>query len=137
MISESEVLTACLKHLGNRPGVRVWRNQTGALPDRAGRVIRFGLTGSADIIGIRQLEFFAHGAETFDILDGVGESRRVGVRQCRRTFVGQFIAVECKSATGRVSTAQDAFARMVRSLGGLYILARDVSDLYSEFPPLK
>jgi hypothetical protein len=34
-------------------GCTVWRNNTGALPDKTGRIIRFGLCkGSSDIIGI-------------------------------------------------------------------------------------
>lgn len=32
--------------------VRAWRNQTGALRDEHNRLVRFGLTGSPDIIGI-------------------------------------------------------------------------------------
>ena len=32
--------------------IRVWRNNTGALKDEHGRLIRFGLNGSADISGI-------------------------------------------------------------------------------------
>jgi len=38
--------------LGSRPDCRVWRNNTGKLPDRFGRWISFGLKGSADILGI-------------------------------------------------------------------------------------
>lgn len=38
--------------VGNLPGVRVWRNNTGALRDATGQLIRFGLKGSADILGI-------------------------------------------------------------------------------------
>ncbi len=129
-MTESEVLTACLKHLGNRPGVRVWRNQTGALPDRAGRIVRFGLTGSADIIGIRRLVVESPRYISVMLDDVPLKPVAVGAP------VGQFIAVECKSATGRQSDAQRAFQRMIDSLGGLYILARDVSDLYQEFPPL-
>lgn len=52
-----------------------------------------------------------------------------------RLPAGQFVAIECKSPTGRTTKQQDAFARMVRAFGGLYIVARSVEDLYSEFPP--
>lgn len=34
------------------PGVRVWRQNTGALYDREGRLVRYGVVGSADISGI-------------------------------------------------------------------------------------
>lgn len=129
-VSESEVLTACLKHLGNRDGMRIWRQNTGnsrgiverfarelkaMLPDycrpiidrcvRAHRPIAFGIPGQSDVGGARRPN-------------------------------GQILAVETKSETGRQSTEQKNYQRMIESLGGLYILARDVSDLYSEFPKL-
>ncbi len=50
--SESHILNACLIAL-SAAGVMCWRNNTGVLPDRSGRPIRFGLcVGSGDIIGI-------------------------------------------------------------------------------------
>lgn len=104
MTTEREVLAACLAYLGARPDCRVWRNQTGQLPDRNGRVVSFGLRGSADILGI-----------------GPG---------------GRLVAVECKAPEGRVRPEQAAFGRMIHERGGIYILARSVEDLYSEFPPL-
>jgi len=33
-------------------GAYVWVNNTGRLPDRTGRFVRFGFPGSADIIGV-------------------------------------------------------------------------------------
>lgn len=37
----------------SKAGVMAWRNNTGALPDRNGRLVQYGLCkGSADIIGI-------------------------------------------------------------------------------------
>lgn len=50
---ERVVLAECLIEL-SRVGARVWRNNTGALKDKDGRLVRFGLTGSSDIIGIYQ-----------------------------------------------------------------------------------
>ena len=44
---QAEILLA----IGRMPGAIFWRNQTGALPSRTGRVVRFGLVGSPDIIG--------------------------------------------------------------------------------------
>lgn len=51
MTSESQLLAQILLALGRDPRCLVWRNNTGALPDQRGRVIRFGLVGSADILG--------------------------------------------------------------------------------------
>ena len=42
---------------------------------------------------------------------------------------GRFLAIECKTATGRQSEAQKSFERMINSFGGLYILARSLSDV--------
>lgn len=41
---------------------------------------------------------------------------------------GTFLAVECKTRTGRTRDAQEAFGRMVASMGGVYVLARSVED---------
>jgi len=42
---------------------------------------------------------------------------------------GIFCAVEAKSANGKLSEAQERYAARVRHLGGLYIVARSVSNL--------
>lgn len=101
MTTESKTQAAILKYLGNRRDVRCWRNNTGRIADKTGRVVSFGLVGSADILGLRA--------------------------------GGQFLAVEVK-ATTKQSEAQKNFQTMVEAFGGLYILARDVSDLYPWFP---
>ena len=50
--SESNILNDCLIDL-SKAGCLAWRNNTGVLPDRQGRPIKFGLcVGSSDIIGI-------------------------------------------------------------------------------------
>ncbi len=52
MNSESVTLAEILIALGRDPRCKVWRNNSGALPDARGRAIRFGLAGSADILGL-------------------------------------------------------------------------------------
>ena len=42
---------------------------------------------------------------------------------------GRFLAIEVKSATGKVSPAQYAFAKTVTDAGGLCVLARSVDDV--------
>ncbi len=50
--AESRIVNECLLAL-SAAGVTCWRNNTGVLPDRQGRPIKFGLcVGSSDIIGI-------------------------------------------------------------------------------------
>jgi len=129
MSTESAVLTAVLKHLGNREDCRVWRNQTGALPDASGRVVRFGLKGSADVIGVcRRRVIGMSGMLWLDTSEIALKEKVDGkwvhaqLRDC-----GQFLAIECKSSTGRQSPAQVAFQRMIESFGGLYILENDPS----------
>lgn len=42
------------------PGVRMWRNNTGALYDETGRLVAYGLAkGSADLVGIVDGRFVA------------------------------------------------------------------------------
>lgn len=96
--SEALIQQRILLALGAHPACRIWRMNTGALPDpRTGRIIRFGIPGLADILGMLRPS-------------------------------GRFLAIEVKSATGRQSTQQQAFQRMVESCGGLYVLARSVDD---------
>lgn len=42
---------------------------------------------------------------------------------------GRFVAIECKSATGKQSEAQIKYQTRVEMLGGLYILARSAADV--------
>lgn len=50
--AEAHILAETLLALGALRTLRVWRNNSGGLRDGNGRLIRFGLKGSADIIGI-------------------------------------------------------------------------------------
>ena len=52
MRSEANIVSDCLIAL-SAAGATVWRQNTGALQDKTGRLVRYGLcVGSADIIGI-------------------------------------------------------------------------------------
>lgn len=42
---------------------------------------------------------------------------------------GRFIAVECKSATGRTTDEQDVFLDRVRRSGGIAVVARSAEDV--------
>lgn len=50
-IPVSGVVSSCLGLL-DLMNIKAWRNNTGALKDQHGRLVRYGLKGSADIIGI-------------------------------------------------------------------------------------
>lgn len=99
-----------------RGDVRLWRNNTGCLQDRGGRLVRFGLCpGSSDLIGLRRI--------------------RVGPEHVGMDLA-VFAAVEVKDARGRASPEQVRFIEVVRDLGGLAGVARSVDDAQSILHPL-
>jgi hypothetical protein len=86
---------------------RLWRNNTGALKDATGRLVRYGLCpGSSDLIGLRQVTITP---------DMVGHT------------IAQFVAIEVKDR-GRLTEQQQAFIAMVQQAGGLAGVARSVED---------
>ena len=104
-MNEHEIQQRIRLACGRGP-VRLWRNNSGALIDQQGRLVRFGLCkGSSDLIGLRTLE----------ITPGL-----VGQR------LAQFVALEIKGARGVVSPEQRAFLALVEQLGGLAAICRSV-----------
>lgn len=92
--------------LGRGP-VRLWRNNTGALKDANGRLVRYGLCqGSSDLIGYRTIEITP---------DMVGQRLAV------------FTAIEVKDR-GRATPQQLQFLDLVVAAGGLGGVARSVED---------
>ena len=99
-------LAACA---GGGPA-RLWRNNTGALRDQRGQLVRYGLCpGSSDLIGFRTVVITP---------DMVGQ--RVAV----------FAAVEVKDR-GRATEQQQAFINLVQQAGGLAGVARSVPEALS------
>ena len=49
---EQDLLNRTLAAVGVLPGVLAWRNNTGALKDINGRLVRFGCKGSPDVLVI-------------------------------------------------------------------------------------
>ena len=89
---------------------RLWRNNTGALKDSTGRLVRYGLCpGSSDLIGLRTITITP---------DMVGQT------------VGVFVAIEVKDQ-GRLTEQQRAFLAMVEQAGGMAGVARSVEDARS------
>ena len=82
----------------SKAGAIVFRNNVGALQDKTGRLVRYGVggNGGSDIIGI-----------------------------CPD---GRFLAVEVKKNTGRATEDQLRFIEAVRSKGGRAGVARSVED---------
>ncbi len=74
---------------------QVFRNNTGALEDRFGRLVRYGLCdGSSDIIGMVRLD------------------------PCVEHRPARFFALECKAPGKKPTEAQFAFLDLVRRFGG-------------------
>ena len=107
--SDESAIQQAIRLLSRGP-VRLFRNNTGALKDQTGRLVRYGLcTGSSDLIGFRSLEITP---------DMVG------------TTVAQFVAIEVKDRT-KPTPEQEAFIAMVQAAGGLAGIARSVDDARS------
>jgi hypothetical protein len=105
--SEYEIQQRIRLACGHGP-VRLWRNNTGALVDQQGRLVRFGLCrGSSDLIGLRSLEI---------------TPEMVGQR------IAQFVALEIKTPHGAVSSEQRAFLQLVGQLGGVAAVCRSIEE---------
>lgn len=89
---------------------RLFRNNTGALKDSTGRLVRYGLCqGSSDLIGLRTVTITP---------DMVGQQLAV------------FTAIEVKDRA-KPTAEQQAFIQMVLQAGGLAGVARSIDDARS------
>jgi hypothetical protein len=107
---ETEIQQRVRLAVGALPGVRLWRNNSGKLPDpRTGRWVQFGVAspGGSDLIGYRSITITP---------DMVGST------------VAVFTAIEVKTPTGRATPAQRHFIDHVRRAGGIAGIVRSVAD---------
>lgn len=103
--SEAEIMRRLMLRTSYRADLRLFRNTTGQTVNEYGVPIRYGLgVGTSDLIGFRSVTITP---------EMVGE-----------TFA-QFVAVEVKSANGRLSEPQRKFLELVRRFGGHAVLAFD------------
>lgn len=96
--------------VGLLPDLRLWRNNSGKLPDpRTGRWVQFGVAspGGSDLIGYRTIEITP---------DMVGQK------------VAVFTAIEIKTPTGRATPAQRHFIDHIRAAGGIAAIVRSVAE---------
>lgn len=106
--------------LGTHPQLRLFRNNSGKLPDpRTGRYVQFGVAspGGADLIGWRTITVTP---------EHVGQQ------------IAVFTAIEIKTPTGRITPAQQNFLEAVIKAGGIAGIARSVADalrIASSVPP--
>ena len=107
--AETDIQQRIRLAVGTRSDLRLFRNNTGTLPDpRTGRPVQFGLArGSADLIGWRTITITP---------EMVGQQLAV------------FTSIEVKTPAGRLSPAQHAWLGAVRTAGGIAGVARSVKD---------
>ena len=109
MASETEIQQQ-IRLQCSRGKVRLWRNNSGSLPDpRTGRYVQFGVgsPGGSDLIGYRRVRVTE---------EMVGQE------------IAQFAAVEVKTPKGRVKAEQQQFINHVLSAGGVAGVARSVDE---------
>lgn len=129
---EGKIKAQILKDHGARKGLIIWNHPTGvgfpAGPLQQARITRdmvgmtfadalyklgirpitYGQPGSGDIIGAREITISP---------DMVGNT------------IGQAVAIEVKTPTGRQPQQQKIFQKVWQALGGLFILARSSDDV--------
>jgi len=115
-MSETDLQQRIRLALGQRPDVRLFRNNTGTLPDpRTGRPVQFGLArGSADLIGYRTVTITP---------DMVGQQ------------VAVFTSLEVKTPTGRIRPEQTNWLHTVKRAGGIAAIVRSVDDARDAIDP--
>jgi hypothetical protein len=111
--SSNEIRTVC-----NTGKTRAWRNNVGTAKIN-GMIVRFGIPGpgGSDLIGLHSMTI---------------TPEMVGKR------VAVFLAIECKSSTGKPSSDQIAFIEYIQAVGGLAGVARsgeEALNLISNFQP--
>ena len=93
----------------SRGSARLWRNNVGALQDKEGRWVKYGIAnpGGSDLIGFR----------TITVLP-----EHVGMR------IAIFTALEVKQKSGRIRPEQQVFIDLVKSKGGIAGVVRSVEE---------
>lgn len=99
-VREIDIQQAILLAIGARSDCRIWRNNVGVATGANGRPIRFGVPGSADILG------------TIEIVPGLG----------------RFTGLEVKAEHGRLRPEQIAWAAAMRSVGAACFVVRSTEE---------
>ena len=107
--SETKIQQEIRLALGQRSDLRLFRNETGKLPDpRTGRWVQFGLAkGSSDLIGFKTVKITP---------EMIGQE------------VAQFVSIEIKTERGKLTDVQQNWLQKVKSSGGIVGVARTVKD---------
>lgn len=107
MTTERDIQSTIMEGV-SRAGVVIFRNNTGALKDAMGRLVRFGLcVGSSDLIGWKPVTITQ---------DMVGQE------------VAVFTALEVKKPRGRPTEKQEYFIGRVKGDGGYAGIVRSLAE---------
>lgn len=101
------IMLAC-----SRGSTRLWRNNCGALQDKDGRWIRFGVAnpGGSDLIGFHTVTI---------------TEKDVGKK------LAVFVALEVKQKSGRIRSEQQIFIDNVKARGGIASIVRSIEEAKS------
>lgn len=132
-IREVQIMDAVRAVLISDPACLIWRNELGSsthFPNGTKRrgPIRYGVAnpGGADLLGIYGQPPAARDLVAADLLEQHG-FLDVALR-LRTAAGGRFLAVECKTPSGRQSPDQMNFERWITSRGGVYALVLSEPD---------
>ena len=108
-----------------RRGISLWRNNSGALNDETGRLVRFGLGNDSKRIN-----------DEFKSSDLIGIWPQIVTAPMVGQIIGRFFAVEVKEPgwkkpSNKREIAQSNFLGHVRGLGGHALFAQDVKDVFN------
>lgn len=107
--TEARILHEVRAWLARQPDVSIHRNNVGGLPDRNGTIVTYGLaTGSSDLIGSLTCTVDAHPAI--------------------HLFFARALAIEVKTATGRLTEDQERFLAEKKRIGWIAGVVRSVAD---------
>jgi len=107
LMSESVFQKHILKAFKDDPNIKVFRRNIGGMKDDKGQFVRFGETGQSDLYG------------------WVVEHR---CSFCNRLQEGTHFEIELKSASGKLTPAQEKWLKMVAANNGIAIVLRPIES---------
>lgn len=131
MTSEAAFLAQVFLRHGHRPDLRIFRNATalayvGKLVIRAATTMQYTLRpGDAVIRGCRPIQAGL----------AIGSADIIGVQLDASEWIGRFVSIETKTEGGREAAQQAAWGDMVRTMGGLHVLARTMDEVDAALGP--
>jgi hypothetical protein len=120
-VVESTILAQVRAWAATQPDLHLWRNNTGALRDATGRMVRYGLCeGSADLVGLLTVDVGTDvPCPSHPDLDYVAPAVR---------RIARFLALEVKRPGEKPRPEQAAWLRVVQQAGGVAAVVTNVAE---------